>query len=288
MNQCLVNYFDLPEVFEEADLRFGTTRAFLERGRLHFDGCPAPGLYDVEVTTPEGETLIARNGFTVYEGAPGTTHPYVFEDVLVPIYLNRQGAGGDWRTELALRVTDFRLVPIYAPWGSFNAATSRSVIDAAVIGNRENGFFLRVARNGVERFRPEVRVWNAAVAGVVPTRLPLVRERDWLAGVSVIESLPASNGTRVTVRVYSPDEHLKWVKITTVGMQVRSVQPTRASADAPRFASFEFTVPNGAGLPKMTFAPETFGDRYWVMVTLTDNVTGQVVVLTPQPEETRN
>lgn len=279
-----------PDVFDEdAELRFGNGTAVVHpRGELGFFDCAEPGLKDLEVTTPSGETLIARNGFTVYEGS-GRTHPYVYEDVLVPIYLNGRGASGDWRTELAVHASDSydRKVPIYAPWGSLEAGLSRSVIAPADIGNRGNGFFLRVARNGVERFRPELRVWNAAVSGVVPTRLPVVRERDWLAGVSVVESLPAMKGTRVTVRVYSPEDDSVCVGVVTDGAQNRYICPTRASADAPRFESYEFIVSSALGLRRMTFSPDSFGSRYWVMVTLTDDLTGQVIVLTPQPEETR-
>ena len=289
VSECFGYLLRAPMVFHDAQLRLGNAEAFVDDGgRMSVSDCAEPGLVDVEVTTPDGETFIARNGFTFYEGESGATHPYVYEDVLIPIYLNARGASGDWRTELAFRATELgRVVPFYAPWGRFEAGSERAVIAPVEVGNRGNGFFLRVARNGVERFLPELRVWNAAVADVVPTRLPVVRERDWLAGASVIETLPAAKGTRVTVRVYSPGDDSIGVEVAMADAQRRVIQPTRGSADAPRFASFEFTVTDSTGLPKMTFTPSVFGYRYWVMVTLTDAVTHQVVVLTPEPEETR-
>jgi hypothetical protein len=281
--------------FEEVVVRVAGARPVVVAGPLFnfwTDECgAAPRLTDVEVTLPDGEKVIAHNAFTFYDEF-GPTRAFVFEDVFVPIYFNGRGATGDWRTELALRATDSAgprevrvTVRVSVPSKGYRVDDRRTVIAASDIGNQPGGFYLHVGRNSVERLRPELRVWDASAPEVTPTRIPVVREQDWLAGLSRIEAIPLREGTRVTVRVYAPDGDLD--KIIMQGKTREIIRPVRDAEDRPRFASFDFAV-GKEGFPVTTFFGDPFGTRYWVMITLTDPVTHQVTVLTPQREESRN
>jgi hypothetical protein len=281
-----------PSLYDGADIRIGNVEATVN-GRLDLtygDDLAALGLADVEVTMANGEKVIARNAFTFYDSHE-ITPPLVFEDVFVPIYFNGRGSTGDWRTELALRSIHRResSIPFWAPWGSTHGGFTdvnnvAYPLDPRVIGNRPNGFYLRVARNGVEALRCDLKVWDAEVVGTVQARVPVVRERDWLAGLSDIGDLPLGEGRRVTVRVYAPDDDLQSVKVTRRGVNDVVLRPVRHSSNAPRYASLEFTSQATDSRSFMEFMPSPFGTRYWVLVTITDSKSHELIVLTPQPK----
>jgi hypothetical protein len=267
--------------------RLGPCETLIYQGAVEVVGCTrTPGLVDIELESDDGDQIKARNAFAFYDSLTGAGREFVFEDVLVPIQYNGLGATGDWRSELSLRAMDSAnpadSIVVLAPDSSpFRADAQARVFR---MPNRVEGYFVRVARNGVERLRPTLRVWNASVEGVTPTRLPLVRERDWLAGNSRVDAFPLAAGTRVTVRAYSPEDslHVRTVR----GTMFSDLRFGPRSADGPRFTAYEF-VTDASGFPQMMFAGEPFGARYWVMITYTDARNGQVVVVTPQPELSR-
>ncbi|HKR62649.1 MAG TPA: hypothetical protein VJZ00_02865 [Thermoanaerobaculia bacterium] len=163
-----------------------------------------------------------------------------------------------------------------------DASPSSSTKTCSCRGTRPTGFYLRVGRNGVEKFRPELLVWNAAEPKMLPARVPIVREQDWLAGESRIERIPVGAGVRATVRIYSPDDDLAYLRASGG----RQIVPSRPAPDLPRFASFDLTT-DANGIPAIDFLPKPYGARYFVLITFTDPRTGQLAVVTAQPARMR-
>jgi hypothetical protein len=134
------------------------------------------------------------------------------------------------------------------------------------------------------------------------TEIPIVREEDWLARPVELLDVPTDFSVRQTLRVYDPDasqqvsvrmtihpltenETIAEAVIEPRGGSVRN--PTHPWYDQPDYAEISDLVaafPQIVAYPRVRIRLEPMGPgmRYWAFVTITDNMTQHVSVITPQ------
>jgi hypothetical protein len=134
------------------------------------------------------------------------------------------------------------------------------------------------------------------------TEIPIVREEDWLARPVELLDVPTDFSVRQTLRVYDPDASQQ----VSVRMTIHPLTENEAIAEAiieprdgsvwttsfpwyhdPDYAEIPDLVaafPQIAAYPRVRIRLEPMGPgmRYWAFVTITDNMTQQVSVITPQ------
>jgi hypothetical protein len=134
------------------------------------------------------------------------------------------------------------------------------------------------------------------------TEIPIVREEGWLARPVELLDVPTDFSVRQTLRVYDPDASQQ----VSVRMTIHPLTENEAIAEAiiePRDGSVWTTSfpwyhdPDYAEIPDLVAAfpqvaayprvrirlePTGPGMRYWAFVTITDNMTQHVSVITPQ------
>jgi hypothetical protein len=134
------------------------------------------------------------------------------------------------------------------------------------------------------------------------TEIPIVREEDWLARAVELLDVPTDFSVRQALRVYDPDASQQVsVRMTihplteneTIAEAV--IEPRGGSVwnpsfpwyDLPDYAEISDLVtafPQIAAYPRVRIRLEPTGPgmRYWAFVTITDNMTQHVSVITPQ------
>jgi hypothetical protein len=134
--------------------------------------------------------------------------------------------------------------------------------------------------------------------------LPVVREEQFLTGTSLLLGIPAGPGVRSALRVYDPRPLAgvitvgRAVKVelldtrgnvvgtttltTTFTLGLNPADPLRPGFAAILDLASAFPAVNGLDHFHMRLTPLTQGGEYWAMVSVTDNDTQQVLLITPQ------
>jgi hypothetical protein len=248
----------------------------------------APGPADVVIQT-EGGTFTVRQAIVFYDPAAAVNES-LFERFLVPVSLNANGAHGSvWRTDVSMmhpaRVST-NLVPL-------TPGEPVELTDGA-IPNDDRGFFIIVPRQ-----RADDLVFSAFIRDVsreddrFGTELPIVRQRDFRAGAIDFLNLPIGAKFRSALRIYALEKNIEGVSAYLTASDDISGGFSRVELqgsddrDRPAYgivSDLQRTDYPGR-LPEGRYRLRISGPlsvRIWAMVTVTNNETQEVTIITPQ------
>jgi hypothetical protein len=134
------------------------------------------------------------------------------------------------------------------------------------------------------------------------TEIPVVREKDWLSKPVDLLDIPTDPAVRQTLRVYDPEATgMASVRVTVYPFYYVDVEPLAEVVIALRggeiLSGQWHRLPDYAEIPdlvaafpqiateerlRVTVEPLTPGMRFWAFITITDNATQQVTVVSPQ------
>jgi hypothetical protein len=254
------------------------------------------------------------NAFTYTTNAEAS-----YERVLIPVYFDGRipGAhGAMFETELWIRNTGSEPVQL-APWScpatqvcpavfplTKTLPAGESLRGLAVFFRppvTNAGRLLYITGNGsgevVFNLRASDKSRSTTNAG---TEIPVVREHDFLTATANLLNVPFENQFRQTLRVYAIDEPSAEFRVRVFEMQQGGVgdvfyeQTLRASTnntgpfnDIPAFgqiADISAVIPTDARRPpavRIEVEPLAGSGRFWTFVSVTNNDTQHVTVVTP-------
>ena len=273
------------------------------------------GAVDVTVKTPT-QTITAVSAFRFYAGN-AAPDPAIFERILLPIAYNGFGAFSSWwRTDLNIFNANpvffssidafrplfyFQQCSVEACPGSLPAGGSADALDP--LTKSPSGMLLMPQRDLASGLRFSYRAWEAfqSAKGLSSgTELPIVRERDFRTGRLSLVNVPLDHHSRVALRLYGPDSEgmVVTVRVYAAGDPKPAIAQKSVRLDAPACS----TDPCDAAFPSFAvisdleqFFPETsqldrvrievepvVAYRFWAFVTITNNTTQNVTIVTPQ------
>jgi hypothetical protein len=272
--------------------------AFAGTPQITFDGIPAtnvtavaPGRFRATIPAHAPGAVEVRVGnqrgyvFRYYDPAAAPLAA-LFERVLIPVIYNGPGAKGSlWTTDVLVRNPNEWQVPLW-PQKMVAAQRPQRIDEEA-----PHGLFLFVPRSETLHFAATVR----GRADAIGAEMPIVRENDFRSVPFELIDIPAQPQFRQTLRIYSPDAagrvrvlaydmhngvpfHEKYIELTPSG-----------SVDRPAFAvisDFAAAFRGFSGGPTqrvgLRIEPDVAGARLWAFVSVTDNDTLDVRLITPQ------
>lgn len=271
----------------------------------------SPATVDVTVTTGDGRTARAANAFTYAPIQAG------YEVFLLPVYLDGKVSGSgasSWATEFWIRNQGEKTV-LLAPWNCPADQICPAIVPLTrALAPQESlrnlpAFFrppspnparlLYVGTEGAAAVSTNLRVFelsrNTVDAG---TDIPVIREKDFRAGSIELLAVPVNDHFRLLLRIYDMTQSESKFRIRILEQHegvdqklVRTVELTGRSSDSEPFplqpAYAQYTG-LGEQLPAETTAirvaiePLTTGSLYWAFVSVTNNDTQRVTLVTPR------
>lgn len=275
----------------------------------------AAGTVDVSVFTPDGRTATARNAFTYT-----TSQEASYERILLPIHLNAPvpGANGSrWRTDFWLRNNGGARLTL-APWpcpdggvcpGIFPLTqvlspgeTIHNLPPFASIGSTNPSRVLFASRDAVADMTANLRIYDESRSQIdAGAEIPVVRERDLLTGTTQLHAVPLNGAYRLNLRIYD-------LALTEARFRVRvyeefagtttalPIQELELTATTPQRGEFRFEAAYAdygtltfllnspvirPPLLRVQIEPLTEGSRYWAFISVTNNDTQRVTLITP-------
>jgi hypothetical protein len=234
----------------------------------------AAGAVEVRVTSQDRS--VAAYAFRYYDPAePALAN--LFTRLLVPVFLNSAGvASSRWSTEVWARNRNEFAVEI---WNGPSIPASMPL--ALPLREAPNGVFLHVPRDAAARLHLNAVVRNEGRSG---TELPIVREEDFREEVELL-GIPADARFRHQLRIYAPAPST--VVVTAYDLGTGVADPGRLltlsagdAPDAPAFATLTNLRP--AATRPFGVRVQAFGPPVWAFVSITDNVTGEVRIVSAQ------
>jgi len=239
--------------------------AFLN-GVLTVDAPPhAAGAADVKIGS-----VTAKSALIYYD--PAAADPAVFEPILFPVSFQGPGAAGSqWTTENVVELgaqSFFRdavasgpLANDVRPWGRVLYAV-RGTIDDATFDSRVRDLSRQAQSAGTE--------------------VPVVRERDFRPRRLRFLNVPYDGRSRVMLRVWSLDDTAVAFGLGDTRDIVPSIQMTRIEGTAMWFGSVDITSRLSTGVQNAIADTSSSVPRLWGMISITNNDTQQVTLVTPQ------
>ena len=223
----------------------------------------AAGPADVVVQSVMGGVHTARAAFTFYDPNASTPDPYVFTQLLFPLDFAGKGAfGSDWTTETWLETSDGkRKLPVT---GSASGVVVPVLRSDTVVAN--------------SRIRDRSRA--AANAG---TEVPVVRETGFADRLRLL-NIPTGENMRALLRIWTTGEPVNsvFVNIDQIPTLVALTAPMTPAQNGLRYGTFDLTpFLNAANDHLDLSAGTTAGTRIWGMVSITNNDTQQVTIVSP-------
>jgi hypothetical protein len=290
------------DAVEESDERLAVTTPAHE-----------PGTVDVTVFIPGEDPFVLENGFTFIGG--GDT---AYEQVLLPIYLKEPvpGANGSqWRTDFRIRNHGTEAV-LLAPWEcppnmacppvfplTFTLLPNRTLHNPQDFSSRPGANPSRLLYVS----KPDSVSMSLRVADVsrstlnAGTDLPIIRPHELLRGTTQLFDVPLdAQSYRVLLRVYETaysragfavhlyaeggvegDAPVHTALLTAVTEQTGDFRSEAAYAqlDITDLLKLRKAWPAAA---RIEIVPTTPGSRYWAFVSITNNQTQLVTLVTPQ------
>ncbi len=282
------------------------------RSLLHVVTPPhAPGTVDVTINIAGEPPIVLANAFTF-----STDDEAHFEQVLLPLYFDGvlHGAhGSEWTTSLWIRNSGSEAVQL-APWAcpggqvcvetfplTYTLPPSRSLQRLAPLdvadGNPSR--LLYVSQAGSDDVSFSLRFADRS-RGLVDAGidLPVIREREALYSTAQLFSVPMGPTYRALLRLYEIGDVSSRFRITIYPQSELEVQPihseelTATVQDGPFPAKAGYAQFDITGLLRLEkvwpesvrieITPLTEGSRYWSFVSLTNNDTQFVTLVTPQ------
>lgn len=268
------------------------------------------GTVDVKVVTGDNRTVTASNAFTYVDDQEAN-----YQRILLPIYLESPvpgSSGSLWKTQLWLRnngSVPITLAPWTCPRGALCVPTfpltrqlqpDETLLNLPVIPQANAGRLLYVSRDNAGDLSAGLRLFEASRSqSDAGTEIPIVREDKFLTKASHFHSVPLYNLFRVNVRIYEMgvDDAQFQVSVSEETEGTSNAGPLRTDvvhAIAPESGTFrehpgygEFTswpalaTANPVNV-RIDVQPLTAGSRYWAFVSITNNDTQRVTLVTPQ------
>ena len=225
----------------------------------------------------------------------------LYERVLVPVLYDGGGShGARWETNVEMINGSFFAAVTFLPEAAKPLASlaPRASTSLDMFGNRPEGLVLFVPRGADVRFGGIVRD-RSRDAGDWGTELPIVRESDTTRGALTLAGVPFDARYRLQLRIYGIEGQWMPVQIIvsrdgeshSLGYYVAGPcgnQRTPCNSSAPTYRSVDlahaFPAIAGKGTHRVEVRPlgQTYSTRMWAFVTVTNNVTQSVTVITPQ------
>ncbi len=221
--------------------------------------------------------------------------PALFERVLVPTLFNGPGAYGSvWETDVTMVNASERtieLLPeVMRPLPPLASGASTSLLP--IFGNRPAGLVLFIPRGAQTRFGSIVRD-TSRDADDLGTEVRVAREDDTSSSLT-LPNVPFDSRYRVQLRVYDVEGVTTGVNIfARAGTQQPRItqalvpgpcEDVPCNSNQPAFAFVDLTdaFPGLTGRHDVTIVSDVFARRLWAFITLTNNVTQRVTVISPQ------
>lgn len=265
---------------------------------------PAHAAGPVDVSVQVNDATYTVKSTLRYLDKSATPDDALFERVLVPIVYFGPGAfGSQWAMDAALH----NLGSTAVQWFSNVARpTLCDVGDCSVrsngtfgiweYGNRPKGLVLFVPRTNSDDVHYTLLARDTSRdESALGTEVRVVREKDARYGKILIDSVPLDSRYRTTLRIYAIDGGASEVKVTgvAVGSDTASAatvklegcdMPPCNSAD-PGFGTFDVRslFPQFPDKSRVTLFVEAPALRpHWALVSVTNNTTQHVTVISPQ------
>lgn len=271
----------------------------------------APGTVDITVSIAGEAPIVLTDAFTY------STNPEAnFERVLVPLYFDGvlKGAyGSEWTTSLWIRNNGTDAVSI-APWScadgqdcagapaTYELPSSRSLKNLAPLSGASDGnpsrlLYLSQAESSDVSFSVRFADQSRGLtdAGI---DMPVIRENEALYGSAQLFSVPLKSSFRVLLRLYELGDVSSRFRVTIYPQSELDEQPIHseeltatvqggsfptkagyATLDVTGLLHLEKAWPDSV---RIQITPLTEGSRYWSFVSLTNNDTQMVTLVTPQ------
>lgn len=261
----------------------------------------APGPVDVTVRAGSS-TYTAINAIHFVDPA-GAPEPSLYERVLVPILYDGPGAyGSQWLTETQMfnaSGREVRFLPdVSRPLTSLAPGAETSL---SLFGQRPSGLVLFVPRGEALHFGSIVRDVSRD-AEDFGTEVPVARERD-TDSTLYLPNVPFDSRYRLQLRIYDIDgrsggvavrggrlgpagtQKTDWVSLQIKGPCEEGSVPT-CNSNQPAYVSIDLTeelaLLAGSGRQPVWIEPSFDSRRLWAFVTVTNNETQRVTVISPQ------
>lgn len=270
----------------------------------------APGTVDVTVQIPGRDDVVVRAGFTFYTDAQAG-----YEEILLPIFIDGivPGAyGTQWQSDFRLRnqggpatiahyqcPPNVSCVPVFPL--TYTLPPQKSLPKSAKFaGARSNPSLMLYVREPSD-VAMSLRISDISRGTLnAGTDVPVIRESELLTGPAQLFNVPLNNGDRFrvllrvydtvvtksdfSVRIYPDDDDSEPIYIATLTATTPQQGTFRTEA---AYAELDFTEllrlriawPSSA---RIEVRPLTEGSRYWTFLSLTNNETQLVTLVTPQ------
>jgi len=288
----------------EADLRQLTNSQIVVLTPPH-----AAGAVDVTVRTGDGRTATAPHAFTY-----ATTPESAYTPFLLPIYLETDvhGSNGSiWETDFWMRNDSAKESAVLAPWACPADSAcpaifplTKTLIPGESIHNLtpfSSGSISRlvyVSRNAAAAVSTDLRVTDVSKNGLdAGTEVPVVREGSLLTDRATLHNVPTSPFSRVLLRIYDlsqlPSDFSVLIYPEAAGpttplihdmLTLRTKQPETGEFRAqPNLAELDLSqyAPR-TGSMRVVVMPISAGTHYWPMISVTNNSTQHVTLVTAQ------
>jgi hypothetical protein len=244
----------------------------------------APGFADVTLITNSGSEILFEDALYILDRSAPPDFA-VFERVLFPVLFNAPGANGSlWRTESVIVQPREFPVEFYnaldpAVGTTIGAESRRELVG----GNHRDGAVLLVPRREADALAFGSRVRDVSRVGDgFGTEIPVLRERDMIAGPLTLLDVPLDPQYRVKVRIYAYDDASSGTLIVDDAGNIREIAFTAVGdcADCAGAAYAEVDLPTSAPGARANLYVRLEGSPpSWAFATVTNNVTQQVTIV---------
>lgn len=274
----------------------------------------AAGTVDVTVMTGDGRSVTARSAFMYVAESE-----VAYERFLLPVHLDGEvpGANGArWTTQFWIRNNSTEFVAL-APWPCDAACppvvpSTRTLLPGESLKNLPPFFrppnanpsrILYVTKAWADRVSTHLRLFDAAgEAFDAGTEIPVPREDKLRTSTLQFHAVPLNDRFRIMLRIYDlgrSDSRFR-VRIyeqadgTSTTPPMRELELTAALQETGEFKTqaayasygdFNTLLQNPVPRPpliRVEVEPLTQGSRFWAFVSVTNNTTQRVTLVTPQ------
>jgi len=222
----------------------------------------APGPVDLVVESVMGGRHVATAAFTYYDLNAATPDPFLFTDLLFPIDFHGPGAfGSTWTTENYVE-------------------TSAGKVKLPINGSAY-GVVYPVLRTENVSANSRIRDTSTLIAG---TEIPVVREDDFTDHLRLL-NVPTGKNFRALLRVWTSGEPVNqfFFNIDQIPSFAPNTVPLKPAQGELRYGTFDLTPFLDSPNEHLDIsAGVTAGTRIWGMISITNNDTQQVTIISPQ------
>jgi hypothetical protein len=270
------------------DTTVDVTNEFNSFDSIHVPVPPhAPGIVDVSIER-DGVIVYHSNSALEFVGS-GPGDPTFFERVLIPVIINGPGAfGSQWKTDLTLYNASNDAIP-----GSLTGVQPRSLVTVSGT-NAPSGLVLPLPRRAAKKVTIGLLARDLSKqAEALGTELPVVREAGLQDGGLSLLNAPADARFRVALRLFGIDDvrqviiRIRPMDNTSNDLLVQEIRlaPTSESAGLATFGYIGDLLtqfPQIAGHGPLHVEIDASDARVWGFISVTNNETQQVTVISPQ------